>query len=465
VSIHSDVSSAGSGIIISAAERTAIGTNTTLANSKLSLVGGTLTGTLSIDSTTPLLELTDTDNTVWGNGTGNITFRGSVGGLSVFMGELNAGLNFGIISYAPTKNIIIQANNKKITLTPTGAVSLPGTLDMNSFKITQLATPSVGADAVNKTYSDLKLPLLGGILGGSINLNSFTLYGDDAASGNLVLESNITGSKGVIVVNDNMEAKQITSTGNILIDNVVPLLSMFNTNVSYNAEIKNTDTDLTLHARDEKNKIFISHNPGIGIRFTANGVADALVINQDKTISYKPIVSNSQYYPSDTPAVVCSIYRQLTEKTNGNSTAELLLFNDTGSIGTRIIPANSLLPGTMFKIKLMGIIDTSGNTSITFRGLFAGVEYASGTATINADPQDAWVLEINIWIITTGASGTFKAHGCFIHKGDHIPLIMTTTAAVDTTQSNFIQVSSQWATQNILNTLTTQFAYIDITER
>jgi hypothetical protein len=101
----------------------------------LPLTGGTLTSTLMIDATTPLLELTDTNNTAWGNGSGNITFRGAVGGLSVFIGELNAGLNFGIISYAPTKNIVIQTNNKAMILAPTGDLKLPGSLDMSGFNV------------------------------------------------------------------------------------------------------------------------------------------------------------------------------------------------------------------------------------------------------------------------------------------------------------------------------------------
>jgi hypothetical protein len=139
VAVHSDVSSAGSGAIITAAERTSIGTNTTLANSKLPLTGGTLTGKLEIDDTTPLLELTDINNTVWGDGSGNITFKGTVGGTSVFVGETGGGSNFLISSYAPTKGIDIRANNNTMTLGSDGILSLPNSLNMNSTNIVNAA--------------------------------------------------------------------------------------------------------------------------------------------------------------------------------------------------------------------------------------------------------------------------------------------------------------------------------------
>jgi hypothetical protein len=130
-----------------------------LANSKLPLTGGTLTGKLEIDDTTPLLELTDTNNTVWGDGSGNITFKGIVGGTSAFVGETGGGSNFLISSYAPTKGIDIRANNNTMTLgsdAPTkgidirannntmtlgsdGTLSLPSNLNMATSNIINAA--------------------------------------------------------------------------------------------------------------------------------------------------------------------------------------------------------------------------------------------------------------------------------------------------------------------------------------
>ena len=50
--------------------------------------------------------------------------------------------------------------------------SMTGVLDMNSQKITNLATPTASTDGANKAYVDLKLPLAGGTLTGQLSMSN-----------------------------------------------------------------------------------------------------------------------------------------------------------------------------------------------------------------------------------------------------------------------------------------------------
>lgn len=115
------------------------------------IVDLTMSGDLKVvNGTTPIMELTDTGNTAWGDGSGSISFKGSVGGLSVLIGESGGGDNFKITSYNTTKGIDLTANGNVLTLGADGVLSIPGRINgVNIGMLNSNAVKNTGGGHIN----------------------------------------------------------------------------------------------------------------------------------------------------------------------------------------------------------------------------------------------------------------------------------------------------------------------------
>jgi hypothetical protein len=181
------------------------------------------------------------------------------------------------------------------------------------------------------------------------------------------------------------------------------------------------------------------------------------------TISTQGISQYKGFFPATNGVpVLSSFYRQVADRTIANTTTETTLFQDTGAIGTRTTPANSLFIGTTFRVLLSGIIDTSGNQNITLRAKLNGVTVATtGAISINADPNDFWKIEIDFTIRTVGVTGSVIGTGQFTHENSNGHLTLASPVVIDTTVANTFDITAQWNTADPTNTITTQIAHID----
>lgn len=105
---------------------------------------------------------------------------------------------------------ISTATDLNLKLSRDGTLAMTGTLDAGGFKILNVGTPTLGTDAVNKTYSDLFIPKTGGvIITGGLDTsdlaprtdNTYSLGGNTFRYINLNLSGLIQNVAGVNTIN------------------------------------------------------------------------------------------------------------------------------------------------------------------------------------------------------------------------------------------------------------------------
>jgi hypothetical protein len=102
-------------------------------------------------------------------------------------------------------------------------------------------------------------------------------------------------------------------------------------------------------------------------------------------------------------------FTQTADKVIANTTDETTMFG-TG-VGSLTVPANSLVVGRTYRIKMKGYVSgTNGDTS-TLKAKLGGVELATSTATWQTLTDVNFVLEFDFTCRTTGATGTVIGNG------------------------------------------------------
>jgi hypothetical protein len=218
----------------------------------------------------------------------------------------------------------------------------------------------------------------------------------------------------------------------------------------------------------EENKI-IGIGGAVSIRYF--GATGVLLINTDtiidgalisETVNSDLGMTGFNDFFNGGVSVGYNFYRMTTTQTVGNTTAETTLYNDMSSLGTRTIPANVAMSGATFNAHLCGILDTSGNTILTIRAKIGATTIAdSGPIAINGNSNDQWEITMSFTIRTIGVGGTVIGNGSFKHNTGVGNLTMASPIALNTTIDNTIDFTAQWATLNVLNTISTQVAYIN----
>lgn len=118
------------------------------------------------------------------------------------------------------------------------------------------------------------------------------------------------------------------------------------------------------------------------------------------------------------------------------------------------IPANTLVAGSVIKVRFQGIATATASTdTLTVKlyiGGLTGTAILTGTAT-NATNDDIFTGEALIQIRTAGASGTLVA----VASGNIVPAAtrvavpvfqITASTAIDTTAAQVIGVGADWST-------------------
>jgi hypothetical protein len=144
--------------------------------------------------------------------------------------------------------------------------------------------------------------------------------------------------------------------------------------------------------------------------------------------------------------------RVLSPFTNGavtgpsNSTSESSILG--AGFGTKALPANFWTPDKTVLIEVMGFYSTGGAArNLTLRVKYGSTTLASDVqSTTAATAGRSFYLRALVTCYTTGATGTVWVQGWYrIQEGD-FPLFSTAAVTINTTTSNTLDVTAQFAT-------------------
>lgn len=160
-------------------------------------------------------------------------------------------------------------------------------------------------------------------------------------------------------------------------------------------------------------------------------------------------------------------FTQTASQTIANTTTETSLFG-TG-LGTLTLPANALAVGTTIRIRMSGVVSSTGANAplrVKLGGTTLATSDALNFATIT---NRAWRLEVDITCRTTGATGTVIGQGIFWYQISTVAvnglgLAMTATATIDTTTSLALALTAQWSAANPAHTITCTNATVELIE-
>ena len=131
-------------------------------------------------------------------------------------------------------------------------------------------------------------------------------------------------------------------------------------------------------------------------------------------------------------------------------------------VGTLSVPANTLKVGDSFTAKLYGHITCVGTATIEIRVKSNSVILAdTGVVALDASTSKHWCLEVNFTIRKVGVGGvaSIVSGGLFSYvknagtnfEGTNFSIINNST--FDTTILNTLDVTAQWNTTNVGNTI------------
>lgn len=134
------------------------------------------------------------------------------------------------------------------------------------------------------------------------------------------------------------------------------------------------------------------------------------------------------------------------------------------------IPANTLVAGSVIKLRFQGIATATNSTdTLTIKlyiGGLAGTAVLTGTAT-DATNNDIFTGEALIQIRTAGASGTFVS----VASGNIIPAAtrvavpvfqITASTTIDTTAAQVVGVGAKWSTTSGSNSCRLDMMVVEI---
>ena len=159
-------------------------------------------------------------------------------------------------------------------------------------------------------------------------------------------------------------------------------------------------------------------------------------------------------------------FTQIADKTIGNTTTETTMFS-TG-VGSLNIPANSLVAGRTYRIKLKGYASGINGDTSTIKVKIGTTELVSSTGAWQTLTDIGFTLEFEFTCRTTGATGTIAGNGYSLVSGGQgfstvsMRALLAGTDTINTTASQDIDLTYQWSSANAGNTITITNASIEV---
>jgi hypothetical protein len=158
-----------------------------------------------------------------------------------------------------------------------------------------------------------------------------------------------------------------------------------------------------------------------------------------------------------------SVFSQTNTVTVANSNTETTILG-TGT-GSLTLPANYLVAGRTIKITLLGVISTDLTPTINVTASLGSTDVlTTGTVTTNTVSDSLVECVCYMTCKTAGATGTVYSQGYFRQDQGGItsyPMANTTTATIDTTSSQTINITITWGTASAFNTITSTNCIIE----
>jgi len=163
-----------------------------------------------------------------------------------------------------------------------------------------------------------------------------------------------------------------------------------------------------------------------------------------------------------------ALFTQTANKTIANTTTETTVIG-TG-VGTVTLPANFFTVGKTIRYKTKGYLSGTNGDNITTKIKLGSVTAVTDTSALPATLTNViFDLEISLTCRTVGATGTVIGEGRVLLSGGQgfatvtmLPLLMTTTATVDTTASNAFDVTFTWGAARVGNSMTTTVGMLEV---
>jgi len=200
----------------------------------------------------------------------------------------------------------------------------------------------------------------------------------------------------------------------------------------------------------------MSHLTPRGEQSTSSEIATLTNINDavvDKAVLLDDVANNSGIFNN-------SLYRSTASASVTNTTNETSII--ASGVGGTIMPANFFIPGRTLFIQAFGhFANTGGAVSGTFKVKLGSTTIIDTTVNtiLGLSGTRGWRFMAVVTCRTDGGSGTFMSQGFLRYNytssavsGQDGP--NTTTATINTTVANSLDITYKWATANASNTLT-----------
>ena len=130
--------------------------------------------------------------------------------------------------------------------------------------------------------------------------------------------------------------------------------------------------------------------------------------------------------------------------------------------GSRIIPGNSSKVGDRFVFTAEGRFSAMSNPTARIRfKLDTTIIADTGALVIGNGADDHWILRGQAIVRSLGVTGTAMVAGSFVTTlGDHFKFVNLVPIVTDTTISRLIDLTIEWGTASVSNSLTCQVSSI-----
>jgi predicted RecA/RadA family phage recombinase len=193
---------------------------------------------------------------------------------------------------------------------------------------------------------------------------------------------------------------------------------------------------------DSNNRVVADHNDG------ANAFVGTVVKAAGDTATTARIKLNDQSSQAGAGSGALTYSQEAASAAVTNTTVQ------TAFDKSYTIPASTLRPGDVIRVRAQGIATATNSTDTLNAILRIGTVDVIATAALDVADNDIFVIDADIVIRTNGASGTFVAGGS---SNIGVPGTATTKAkskastAIDTTATQSVNVTATWSVASASN--------------
>jgi len=163
--------------------------------------------------------------------------------------------------------------------------------------------------------------------------------------------------------------------------------------------------------------------------------------------------------------ILTGLYAQTEDSVPvSGTTSEQSIIN--GGVGTLSIPENRFVVGDSFRADLSGVINATNNQTIRIKVISGSIILLdSGVQTLtNGIVNDVWTLNIDFTIRKIGAAtvASIASFGRFVYlkttnaTTQSFAMITVNNTTFDTTISNTLDITVQWGSDNVANSIYTE---------